>query len=164
MQKMSFLDKLKKGMTEAGNKAKITVEINQIKLQIHSRKKDIEAQYKLMGETYFNHYVHASQEDVRTLLNRYCEKIISIQNEIEQLQEKIKEISNEKSCVCGQVVPRETKFCPSCGHKFDEESNEIVWDDEPQPETVVCASCHSEMAADSKFCPSCGQPVNRGIS
>ncbi|GAB6992330.1 hypothetical protein [Paenibacillus pini] len=47
---MSFFDKLKSGVTEAGNKAKNAVEINRLKMQNSSKQKEIEHSYQQIGK------------------------------------------------------------------------------------------------------------------
>ncbi|MCE5172923.1 hypothetical protein LQV63_27040 [Paenibacillus profundus] len=38
------------------------------------------------------------------------------------------ESSDEKDCVCGQVVPLDTRFCSGCGHQFPEEAAPVPAD------------------------------------
>lgn len=47
---MSFLDKLKSGVSEAGTKAKILVEINRLKLINVGKQNEISGLYKEIGE------------------------------------------------------------------------------------------------------------------
>ncbi len=46
---------------------------------------------------------------------------------------------------CRQPVPREARFCPSCGHQL----------------LIVqrCANCGKNLPANAKFCPQCGKPA-----
>jgi len=160
---MSFLDKLKKGVTEAQTKVTVTVEVNRLRMQISSKKKDIESEYRRIGEAYFANFTGTEKKDIEPLLNSHCENIVAIQKEIREIEEKIKEINNEKSCECGKIVPRETKFCPSCGHKFeDEPAAALEQETGAAEETIRCSSCNTEMEADAKFCPSCGTPHSGG--
>ena len=160
---MSFFDKLKKGVSEAQTKVTVTVEVNRLRMQISSKKKDIESEYRKIGEAYFANFTATEKKDIAALLDSHCENILAIQKEIREIEEKIKEINNEKSCECGKIVPRETKFCPSCGHKFEDEPSAAQ---EPESsasaETARCSSCNAEMEADAKFCPSCGTPHSGG--
>ncbi|MES6927192.1 zinc ribbon domain-containing protein, partial [Cutibacterium acnes] len=123
---------------------------------ISAKKRDIEMEYRRMGEAYFANYTAAEKAAVDTLLDPHCENIIFLKKEIQELEQKIKAVNNEKTCECGKVVPRDTKFCPSCGHKFGEET--ILQEEEGAAETAECAACHTPMEPDAKFCPSCGEP------
>ncbi len=44
---------------------------------------------------------------------------------------------------CGQPVPREARFCPSCGHQL------LI--------VQQCANCGKNLPANAKFCPQCGK-------
>lgn len=47
---------------------------------------------------------------------------------------------------CANEIPEESKFCPYCGQKAEEEA----------PTEKDCAICGQSYPADSKFCPYCG--------
>jgi len=46
---------------------------------------------------------------------------------------------------CRQPVPREARFCPSCGHQL------LI--------IQQCAACGKNLPANAKFCPQCGNPA-----
>lgn len=46
---------------------------------------------------------------------------------------------------CQQVIPRESRFCPACGHHL------VIFDQ--------CVECKSNLPPGAKFCPSCGKAV-----
>lgn len=48
-----FFNKVKAGVSEAGNKAKTVVEINRLKLQNNGKQNDIDQQYQVMGKLLF---------------------------------------------------------------------------------------------------------------
>lgn len=151
---MSFLDKFKKGVAEAGTLAKVTVEVNRLKLQISNKKKEIQEHYLRIGEAVFQIRQEAESEDKLAAIDEWCSQILGIQAEIKELELKINELSNEKTCGCGKVLPLDAKFCVSCGHKFEEV---IVVPSEPEQEaTATCPSCHQVIQSDAKFCGSCG--------
>lgn len=116
---MSFFDKLKTGVTEAGNKAKNAVEVNRLKLQNHGKQKEIEQQYMEIGRAVFESMKHRESVDTTALQPAY-EQIIKLQEEIQLNQLQIAAISDEKQCGCGQLVPVQARFCPGCGHHFAE--------------------------------------------
>lgn len=52
---------------------------------------------------------------------------------------------NTKKCAeCGEIMPANAKFCPSCGAK---------------QEAKFCAECGAKLEAGAKFCPNCGKKV-----
>ncbi|HQN18749.1 MAG TPA: SPFH domain-containing protein [Syntrophobacteraceae bacterium] len=48
---------------------------------------------------------------------------------------------------CGQVIPREAKFCPHCGHHV------LVF--------IQCTQCGKDLSPDAKFCSRCGSAVGQ---
>ena len=48
---------------------------------------------------------------------------------------------------CGELLPNDAKFCPSCGHKIIVERNH-------------CPQCGTMMPEDALFCPNCGNSVS----
>ncbi len=47
---------------------------------------------------------------------------------------------------CGNSIPKESKFCPFCGH------HQLVFDQ--------CAHCGKNLPPNAKFCPKCGHPAD----
>lgn len=152
---MSFFDKFKKGVADAGTMAKVTVEINRLKLQISNKKKEIQEHYLQIGEAVFRIRQEGESDQKLEAIDNWCNQILSVQANIKELELKIKELSNEKTCECGKVLPLDAKFCVSCGHKFEEGVMENIV--EPVLiEPAKCPSCHQDIQDDSKFCGSCG--------
>jgi membrane protease subunit (stomatin/prohibitin family) len=48
---------------------------------------------------------------------------------------------------CGNAIPKESRFCPLCGHQ--------------QLIISQCASCGKNLPPSAAFCPRCGQPVSQ---
>nr|WP_255688522.1 zinc ribbon domain-containing protein [Pontibacillus sp. HN14] len=77
-------------------------------------------------------------------------------------------MSNVKKCSCGSDVSLEAKFCPSCGHEFEEIENHDV---DTLEETVLlsegkateapdtCPNCDEIVEKDAKFCGECGHMI-----
>jgi predicted nucleic acid-binding Zn ribbon protein len=61
----------------------------------------------------------------------------------------VNEVINLKCVVCGNEIPDDSKFCPSCGKN-------------PKPETVMCSKCGQKIETGQKFCVSCGTSVGTG--
>jgi len=116
---MSFFDKLKSGVAEAGNKAKIAVEVNRLKMQNSSKQKEIEQEYQHIGKMVFDSLERESMcspEQLQPMVNR----IVQLQDEIQLNLHQINAIADEKKCTCGHTVPVAARFCPECGHQFIE--------------------------------------------
>jgi membrane protease subunit (stomatin/prohibitin family) len=47
---------------------------------------------------------------------------------------------------CGITIPKESKFCPHCGHQ------QVVFDQ--------CVNCGKNLPPNAKFCPRCGHPAD----
>lgn len=172
---MSFFEKLKQGVSEAGQKAKTTVEVNRLKLQIQARQNTIKEKCCLIGSIVFNAYEKNEPLCTNPEIEQICAEIAQIQAEIKQVESRIKELNGEKDCVCGQVVRLDARFCPSCGHRFEEEklASPILIEQtsahsdsgsqsasELPLQTRVCPSCHEKIQESDKFCGSCGKELS----
>ena len=52
---------------------------------------------------------------------------------------------------CGEILSKDDIYCPKCGSKFEETSNET--------KPVYCSKCGSLLEDDAKFCSCCGEKV-----
>ncbi len=131
---MSFFNKLKEGASKAADKAKDSVEVVRLTSQISAKRKDIEKVYLHIGETVFKAH-QSNQSDDRSDLTEYIQNssniILMLEAEITELEAKIKAIKDEKDCVCGQVIPLDSKFCPHCGNRFEEAAAETAAAQQP---------------------------------
>ncbi len=117
---MSFFNKVKAGVSEAGNKARTVVEINRLKLQNNGKQNDIDQQYQVMGKLLFEAVTQGAgplpSEQIETNINR----ILELKAEIETNLQQIAELSDVKHCkACGGNVAIEARFCPACGSTFE---------------------------------------------
>lgn len=117
---MSFFDKLKSGVAEAGNKAKIAVEVNRLKMQNSTKQKEIDHEYQQIGKMVFDSLKREEGVCGPEQLQPMVERILQLQDEIQLNQHQINVISDEKKCACGHTVPLAARFCPECGHQFVE--------------------------------------------
>lgn len=154
---MSFFGKVKQGASEAAKKAQQTVEITRLKTQISSKEKEIEKNYSLIGEAVYNAFVAGDLSQSENNVTEFCRGIFSLKQEITVLELKIIEVRNEKECVCGKVVLADTKFCPGCGHKFDEK---VEFSASDEANKMTCSSCQTENEVESKFCQGCGNKLS----
>ncbi len=113
----TFFDKLKQGASDTAKKAQQAVEVTKLKSQISS--KEIENHFMHLGESVFNAFRENDLSNAELSIRSRSEQVIQLQKEISDLQLKITEVRNEKKCVCGKTVVLDSKFCQSCGHRFD---------------------------------------------
>jgi len=115
---MSFMDKMKSGISEAGSKAKTIVEVNKLKLNNSNKQKEIEKLYQNIGRLFFLNAVGRLEDVAESDYQSDVAEIVRLENEIEANKKQIKTLTNEKDCVCGKASPLDARFCPSCGHTF----------------------------------------------
>jgi len=139
--------------------AQVTVEVNRLKLQISSINKEITRLYTLIGEA-----VHAKISQGGTELPSEClewsRNIIEKQQEIEQIEEKIRELKDEYVCTnCGHVNSRKDKFCSECGSKIEVQEAaalQIEAEDNVYETEATCPGCGQTVTPGKKFCGNCG--------
>ncbi|QGQ97854.1 hypothetical protein EHS13_24665 [Paenibacillus psychroresistens] len=115
---MGFFNKLKEGAGKAADLAKETVEVTRLNTQISAKKREIEKSHNRIGELIFSAFQQNDLSVAEGQVTTVCQEIVTLQHDILLLELKIKEVRNEKSCVCGKTITFNAKFCPSCGHQF----------------------------------------------
>jgi chromosome segregation ATPase len=115
---MGFFDKIKEGAGKAADLAKETVEITRLNTQISTKKREIDKSHSRIGELISSAFQINDLASVEEQVAILCQDIVSLQQDIQNIESKIKEVKNEKACVCGKTIAFNAKFCPSCGHKF----------------------------------------------
>jgi len=91
--KMSFFDKLKSGVEIAGNKAKLAVEINRLKVQNHAKQKEIDQNMQKIGKQVFLSLTGRSVEFDESQIRPFIERTLELEKEIESNQQEIKKLS-----------------------------------------------------------------------
>ena len=115
---MSFLDKLKTSVSEAGVKAKNLVEINKLKLINVSKNAEIDKLYKEIGEKVTN-YAASNMDISAVLFQNQLEQIAILKHEIEQNNYQISHLSEEKLCPkCGRANTVNARYCIHCQASF----------------------------------------------
>ncbi|MNI31571.1 hypothetical protein D3C87_489660 [compost metagenome] len=124
---MSFLDKFKAGVAEAGNKAKNVVEINRLKMQNNSMQNEIAGQYEAMGRIVFESMEQGTWPVSEEQVSSHVERIQELRLAIEQNLLHIANINDSKTCkACGATNNMEAKFCNHCGHTYEVKHNSTV--------------------------------------
>ncbi len=154
---MAFLENIGKKIGEtaqaAAKKSSEIVETTKLNANINAEEDKIHKLYSQMGKAVYQKFTETGNTD--DYLREACEQIITHEQNIKGLKEKIAEVKGIKSCVgCGAEMDRAQIFCAKCGAK-----NEIV---QAEPEaaaeaaTTPCPSCGSPLAPGSAFCTNCG--------
>ncbi|NDI33844.1 zinc ribbon domain-containing protein [Chengkuizengella sediminis] len=161
---MSMLDKLKKGFSEAGNKAKEVIEINQLKFKISVKQKEIDNKFMYIGEKIYNQYQNQDLIELDQDMEMMCNDIEQLKNEIKQIDLQVKELSNQKECSCGHLVDINDNYCQVCGHKFEVKVVQNVYGADYEYTNIksrnedrfTCSFCDEELEHSVDVCPQCG--------
>lgn len=155
---MGFFDKVIQTSQDLGKKTKSTVEQNRLRMQISDKQKKIESNKLNIGEAIFSRFSLGKEVPEEIVL--FCQQISSLQNEISEINKKIRLLAGEIECPsCGEIVKEGVKFCPSCGYKLDELTDEISKpSNEKEESSLLCEHCQSPLSESEKFCGECGQP------
>ncbi|MCL6457352.1 MAG: hypothetical protein K6T85_05035 [Gorillibacterium sp.] len=92
---MSFFDKLKSGVTVAGNKAKLAVEVNRLKVQNHSKQKEIDQNFQKIGKQIFLSLTGRTVDFQEEQIKPFVDRILQLEKEIEENLQQIKKLSVE---------------------------------------------------------------------
>jgi len=123
---MSFLDKLKTGVSEAGSKAKILVEVNKLKLINVGKQNEINGLYKEIGEK-VTQAAELGQELKLAFFGEQLEQIAMLKSEIEQNQLRMINLTDDKQCPnCQSSIPIDAKECPNCNKSFLIEEKQAI--------------------------------------
>ncbi|XEC95489.1 zinc ribbon domain-containing protein [Paenibacillus tarimensis] len=155
---MSLFEKMKQGASEAAKIAQQTVEATRLKSQKYAKEKEMARIKTKIGQAVFQAYTAGDLSGSENEVKEFCEELTGLQAEINQIEERIKMLKAEKSCVCGRVVPIDVRYCPDCGKRFT---------DEPKHEDtfgeirVICPGCKSENDINAGYCIQCGEEMSR---
>lgn len=160
---MKFFDKLKQGANGAGGKAKGIIEVNKLKIQVSQKTKEIDETLQNIGKTVFDLYQKKNMDELLNLVEAQLQFCIDKKEEIKSLEIKIKELINEKDCPeCSKVVPLETKFCSSCGYRFEFTESVQAEQNESISEGQKCIQCDYDLEEGARFCGNCGHETAQG--
>ncbi|GAB6929470.1 hypothetical protein JCM10914A_34530 [Paenibacillus sp. JCM 10914] len=145
---MSFFDKFKAGMNDAGNKAKTLVEINKLKLQNHNKKNEIDKQLLEIGRAVYTVNEADQWPPDQESIQPYVRQIRQLKQEIEQNQLQILNLTEEKVCrECGHHAAVNATTCSHCGHVF-----QVI---------QVTAEPNDEETKEARFLPDGNEPEER---
>ncbi|MGC4019052.1 MAG: hypothetical protein QM793_07380 [Muricomes sp.] len=125
------------------NKAGEAVEVQRLKNQIRALERDNEDDYVDLGKMVYARYKDGEVVDSESI--GVCEAIQNREESIEKYEQQISKVKGDTKCdSCGKSVAKEMAFCPHCGAKAPEKSQEETNYAEEVKDDVV------EMAEDIK--------------
>lgn len=138
MRNEDFFENLRQTLTETaevvGKKAEDLVEIQKLHSRIRTAQRNVEADYKKIGEIIYQRYIEGELPGQE--LELICEMIMEQQKEIAGCKEELANKKGQAVCAaCGNGNPRDAAFCMHCGAvmpKMDEES--VKTDEVAEPE------------------------------
>ncbi|PLT44796.1 hypothetical protein B8V81_3227 [Paenibacillus pasadenensis] len=156
---MSIFDKMKQGAAEAAKAAQQTMETARLKSQVALRQRDISRLKKEIGDAVFAAYMKDDMAASHEAAHRLCQRIVSAQGQIDQLEQRIRALKALKACAtCGREADHEARYCPDCGAPFPEEGVLPALQLEGQVH-VLCGRCKAENRLDAKRCTRCGSEL-----
>ncbi|SHJ89624.1 zinc ribbon domain-containing protein [Paramaledivibacter caminithermalis] len=159
---MKLFKDLKKGATEASEKAKLMIEINKFKIQISQKQKEIDDEFKKIGKTIFELFKAGEIGELPDSIRESYNICLLKQEEIKELEKEIRKLKNEKHCPqCQNKVKPDIQFCPCCGYRFEEIEGHTNLESQKNlvKTTVKCSKCETENEKNAKFCCSCGKAI-----
>ena len=122
-----FKEKVNKAAQSVSNKTKDSVEISRLSGEGRSINSELESVYTQIGRTYVE-----SNGDAGEALSALCARAAELIARLEELERQKLQLKNQNACpACGAVMPKEARFCSSCGEKMPEPP---VVEPEPEPE------------------------------
>ena len=128
MRNEDFFENLRQTLTETaevvGKKAEDLVEIQKLHSRIRTAQRNVETDYKKIGEIIYQRYIEGELPGQE--LELICEMIMEQQKEIAGCKEELASKRGQVVCAaCGNGNPKDAAFCMHCGAvmpKMDEES------------------------------------------
>lgn len=151
---MAFFDEVKKSITDVSEtivkKSTTLVEIQKLKMKKTSVESDIKHDFALLGKIYFAKMeADGTQGETPEAIQSY-ERIVSAKQAVAEIKEKLSKMNNEKNCrACGASVSLDTVYCPKCGTRFEDDSEEVCEADaagateEAEEETSEAETCEA---------------------
>jgi len=133
---VDFFDKMKKGLSDAGAKAKDMVDITKLNNHIGQKQREIEHLYNQIGQATFKAVQDNALSSIEEAAKGFSQEIVKKQEEIAELEREIAEI-----------------------RKADGNAPEAKSPEAKSPETGS-PKTGSDEAPDQKVCPTCGQVVH----
>ena len=119
---MDLFDKMKKGLSDAGAKAKEMVDITRLNNQIGQKQREIEQLYYEIGQATFKAFQDNALSGIEAAIKDFSQEIVQKQEEIAELERNITELRSADAKAPEAQSPEtesneapDQKVCPSCG-------------------------------------------------
>lgn len=118
MRNEEFFDNLRQTITGTaevvGKKTEDLLEIQKLRSRIRNAQRNVELDYKKLGEIIYQRYV--SGEDLDEELTEVCGLIMDLQKQTASYKEELANRKGQTVCpACGSGNPRDAVFCMHCG-------------------------------------------------
>lgn len=117
---MNILQRLKDGANKATEKAQHVVEINKLNGQISDIEHRKTSYYTEMGRVFYEGYRSKDMSIAEKEMVDLAKSCDELQEQIEELRNRIAILKNERICQCGRTVALDANFCPYCGSKLED--------------------------------------------
>lgn len=107
--------------------------------------REIGVHYLRMGEVFYEGYRTGDMSIAEEEMTELCKACDLLNEEIEEIRNRIAILKNERVCECGTVVALDANFCPNCGRKLEKlpvpqnrsESDQVAYDQDEEPSSFV---------------------------
>jgi hypothetical protein len=150
-----FFGKLKSSAGKMAFEAEKMARVNKAQGDLAQMKRQIEAQYTKLGETYYH-----NQNDLESkmpVFTEICAQIAELEQQVSAKNEEIQRLTAENYTVPGTAPAPAPAPAPAIASAPVpvEQAHEA-----PSPaQTKFCTNCGKEMAVAVKFCPDCGNKM-----
>lgn len=126
-----FFDGLRQTLTETAEavskKTEELVEIQKLRSRIRGAQRDVQQEYKKIGEMVYRRFVDGEEMDEETA--QMCEHIMDLLNQAARYKEELANKKGQYICpACGYANPKDAAFCMHCGTVMPKEEPEAESD------------------------------------
>lgn len=119
---------------EAADKAKTLTDIANLKGQIVTQENALLRNYREIGRAYYNAHKNDTEKEFPDEMNN----IAKAKRTISELNKKISELKGTKKCAsCGCEMANDSAFCPRCGQKVEDATEDFFDDDDIETNTDI---------------------------
>lgn len=138
-----FFDGLRQTITETAEavskKTEELLEIQKLRSKIRNAQRDVQQEYKKIGEMVFCRFVDGEEMDEEVA--QICDHIMELQNQTVGYKEELAGRKGQNICpACGSANPKDGAFCMHCGAVMPKE--------EPVKEDIFTAGPVKEQTAE----------------